>query len=158
VHEVVYLGKGGIQQFIVRTGKVIDQKVSQVWSQATQDKYAFEVQYHCYERDGRTMSKTEQEQLCELSYAHPYQQRFTSHLNKFVVIKNIEMPDHDAVSSFSFKRFSESMHTMLTSLICFVSQREPFQNLPFFIEIIDDIDDLVSIRGIVRNQILFTTR
>ena len=68
------------------------------------------------------------------------------------------MPDQEAVTAFSFARFAEAMLSMLSSLVCSVRKEEVFKHIPFFIEISDDVDDLVNIRGLIGKQILFSTK
>ena len=47
---------------------------------------------------------------------------------------------------------------MLTSLVAFAVGQEAFRKLPFFVEVLDDVEDLHSVRGILQGQILFTSK
>ena len=86
-----------------------------------------------------------------------FQQKFSPKLRHFLVVKNIEMADRDAVTAFSFKRFAESMQTMLTSLVMIGVTDPLIKPLPFFVEVVDEVDDLCNVRGIFAGKILFTS-
>ena len=83
-----------------------------MWNPNTEDMFAFELQYHYYPEQKiiQTEDKIEHpvkqnsrfDQLCKVSHTHPFQQKFSQKLRHFLVVRNIEMADRDAVTAFSF--------------------------------------------------------
>lgn len=81
IAEVVHIGKGGIQQFVVTTSKErLEHGTPAAWNPAAQEQFAFEITFHLYERAANDF-ESEFEEFCTLQYAHPLQQRFTHRLS-----------------------------------------------------------------------------